>query len=111
MKPLFGVMVVVMIYTGTVLGVEVYKGAESMVLQGGRFGDVPFAHVKHHLAVEDCNACHNLFPKQKGSIDQLKASGQLRSQEVMGQCTSCHLTKDRKGKKSGPTSCSGCHSG
>lgn len=108
-KSLVYMMVPLAIFGGTVLALDAYKGPENMVLQGGQFGDVPFAHKKHHTAVSDCNACHNLFPKAKDSISQLKAKGTLRSREVMGQCTTCHMAKARKGEKSGPTSCAGCH--
>ena len=99
------------LFGGSLLALETYKGPENMVLHGGRFGDVLFAHQKHHTAVGDCNACHNLFPKEKNSISQLKAKGKLRNREVMGQCTSCHFVKSKTGEKSGPTSCGGCHKG
>ena len=101
--------VCVTIFGGAVMALDVSKGPENMVLHGGRFGDVPFAHQRHHAAVGNCNACHNLFPKAKDSISQLKAKGKLRSREVMGQCTACHFEKSKKGEKSGPTSCNGCH--
>ena len=106
-----GYFVLTIIFGGNVLAQEVYKGPEKMVLDGGRFGDVPFVHKKHHEAVRDCNACHNLFQKTKGSIDQLKATGTLRRREVMDQCTACHFAKNKEGEKSGPTSCGGCHKG
>ena len=111
MKLYVVLFVFVATFGGAALAMDAYKGAENMVLHGGRFGEVPFAHKKHHEAVGNCNACHNLFPKAKGAISQLMEKGKLRSRQVMGQCTACHFDKNRKGEKSGPTSCGGCHRG
>lgn len=81
----------------------------SKVLSGGTFGDVPFAHEAHQSALDSCDGCHDLFPKTSGAVERLKSEGRLYSRQVMNQCTSCHLMRERNGLKTGPTSCSGCH--
>ena len=98
-------------YSVSALGVEQYKGVDNMLLEAGRFGAVPFEHKKHHVAVKDCASCHDLFPKARGSISRLKSGGRLHRRQVMDQCTSCHFDRAQKGKKTGPTSCGGCHKG
>jgi cytochrome c-type protein NrfB len=79
------------------------KGAADMMLQGGKPGDVPFAHHLHQSNLGNCDLCHNLFPQAKGSIDKLKAEGKLKKKEVMDQCRDCHK------EKQGPIKCSECH--
>jgi cytochrome c-type protein NrfB len=79
------------------------KGAADMILQGGKPGDVPFAHHLHQSHLGNCDLCHNLFPQTKGSIDKLKAEGKLKKKEVMDQCQACHR------QKAGPLKCGECH--
>lgn len=109
MKFTIALLLLVMAFATVVMASDEYKGAENLVLQGGQFGNIFFPHKKHHGVLNDCNLCHNLFPKIKGSIARLKAKGSLRRRQVMGQCTSCHFARLRKGQKAGPTSCGGCH--
>jgi hypothetical protein len=85
-------------------------GAEHITLDGGRTGSVPFPHRIHQDSSGNCEQCHEMFPQQQGSIDQLKKEGNLKKKQVMNQlCTKCHRQKKREGVKSGPTSCTGCH--
>ncbi len=86
------------------------KGAKEMLLFGGNKGDVVFPHYMHQSLLEDCNKCHNLFPKTKGSIEKLKANKKLKIKQVMKQCRNCHKANKRAGKKAGPTGCKACHS-
>jgi len=85
------------------------KGAGEMVLQGGKLGNVPFPHHRHHDALGDCAPCHNLFPKVAGVIERLKVEGKLQKKKVMKQCRGCHKEKASKEEKTGPTSCKDCH--
>ncbi len=89
---------------------EQNKGAEQMELEGGTRGPVPFPHRQHQDNLEDCNACHALFPQEAGAIGKLHAEGTLKRQQVMKeQCIACHRENKREGKDSGPTLCSQCH--
>lgn len=102
---------IAVLFSAAALAVEEYQGAEEMVLEGGRFGKVAFGHKRHQTALKACNVCHDLFPKTPGGIVRLKAEGRLYRRQVMNQCTSCHYERATKGKKTGPTSCGGCHRG
>lgn len=86
------------------------RGPDSMVLEGGSTGWVPFPHHRHQDALGDCMACHNLFPQQAGSIKALKADGKLGKKAVMNACTKCHRNLAKVGQPSGPTGCKQCHS-
>ena len=85
-------------------------GAKQMNLAGGSRGDVPFPHLGHQNRLDDCNACHRLFPQAKGSIEKLKAQGKLKSKQVMNKhCIKCHKQEKKAGRASGPTTCAQCH--
>ncbi|WP_028313478.1 cytochrome c3 family protein [Desulfatibacillum aliphaticivorans] len=84
-------------------------GAAQMTLNGGKTGDVPFPHGQHQTTLGKCDACHGMFPQEKGVIDKNKADGSLKSKAVMNQCTGCHKEMKKAGEKTGPTSCRGCH--
>ena len=86
------------------------RGAEEMLLAGGRKGDVPFPHSIHQAVLKDCDKCHNLFPQVPGSIEKLKANKKLETKQVMKQCRNCHKAKKEAGEKTGPTGCKACHS-
>ncbi len=86
------------------------KGAKDMELNGGNKGNVPFPHHLHQDALKDCNVCHDVFPQKAGAIDDLKSQGKLESKQVMNrQCVKCHKEKRRAGEKTGPVTCSKCH--
>ncbi len=86
------------------------KGAEEMTLRGGKKGPVKFPHAAHQKRLEDCKACHDLFPQEPGVIDKLKAQGKLKKKKVMNaKCVKCHKAQKKAGQASGPTSCSTCH--
>jgi cytochrome c553 len=87
------------------------KGQEKITLDGGKRGDVPFPHRLHqNKLADDCNACHQLFPKKIGIIEQMKAEKKLDSKQVMNKhCIKCHKQLRRKNKPHGPTSCRQCH--
>lgn len=85
-------------------------GAEQMVLDCGNGGPVPFPHHRHQVVVGDCQVCHVLFPQEEGSINKLKAGGQLARKQVMNKlCVQCHKERQRTGQNSGPTTCTECH--
>jgi hypothetical protein len=87
------------------------KGAEKMVLTGGKNGKVPFPHAVHQTILNDCNVCHQLFPQNKGIVDRLKNEGKLKKKQLMKQCQACHRKMKKAGSKAGPTRCKACHSG
>lgn len=86
-------------------------GKAELILPGGTPGDVPFPHRLHQETLKDCNLCHDMFPREKGVIEKLKAEDKLRRKQVMNaKCTKCHRDNQLEGKNSGPVTCSGCHS-
>jgi hypothetical protein len=87
------------------------KGAENMVLDGGRNGKVPFSHAVHQATLKDCAVCHRLFPQEPGIVETLKKEGKLKKRQVMKQCQTCHRETKKTGEKTGPTACKACHSG
>ena len=65
----------------------------------------------YEKCLTDCNVCHEVFPQEKGVIEKLKAEKQLKKKQVMNaQCIKCHRAKKKAGEKTGPTTCSKCHS-
>ena len=89
---------------------ETNKGANEMVIPSGNQGDVKFPHHQHQEALIDCMLCHDLFPQQAGSIQDLKQKGTLAQKQVMNkQCVKCHKAKKDAGEKSGPVTCTQCH--
>jgi len=87
------------------------KGQENITLDGGKRGVVAFPHRLHQdKLADDCNACHQLFPKKMGIIKQMKSEKTLDSKQVMNKhCIKCHKQLRRKNKPHGPTSCRKCH--
>ena len=102
---------VMMLIPFSLRAAEPNKGAEQIVIDGGRQGPVPFPHHRHQTALNDCNACHAVFPQEAGSIDRLKAAGTLKAKsDVMNKlCVKCHRAKRSANEKSGPVTCSACH--
>lgn len=86
------------------------KGAETIEINGGKRGNVPFPHRQHQTQLGDCQICHTVFPQKAGAIAELKAEGKLENKYVMNKlCTKCHKEKKNAGQKSGPTTCAKCH--
>ena len=86
------------------------KGQDNIKLNGGNRGHVFFPHHQHQTALEDCNLCHLTFPQLRGSVDDLKSQGKLKPKQVMNKlCLKCHTAKKKEGLKTGPTTCSKCH--
>jgi len=85
------------------------RGAENMLLFGGKKGDVPFPHNTHQVALQDCTKCHNLFTQKPGAIEKLKADKKLKAKQIMKQCRNCHKAKKKAGEKAGPIGCKACH--
>jgi len=102
-----GVSILALSFVGTAFAGG--NGAETMVLKGGSKGDVSFPHKLHQDKLNDCEACHKLFPKEAGAIQKLIAAGTLKKMQVMNNCKSCHKEAKDKGQTAGPTSCKGCH--
>lgn len=85
-------------------------GQEQFDLDGGGRGDVSFPHKLHQDTLGDCNACHDLFPKELGVIEKMKADNKLKRKQVMNaSCIACHKEYKAKGKKFGPVRCNECH--
>jgi len=86
------------------------KGAEIILINGGKARDMHFPHHRHQNVLGDCNTCHDLFPARAGSISELKKQGKLKKKQVMQEhCIACHKKKKAAGEKTGPTSCARCH--
>lgn len=86
------------------------QGAAQISLDGGSRGVVLFPHHRHQTVLNDCQACHTLFPQEQGGIIRLKKEGKLVKKQVMNKhCIKCHKAIKRTGAKSGPTTCSKCH--
>ena len=86
------------------------KGAESIEIDGGTRGKVPFPHHQHQKNLGDCTICHSVFPQKPGSIEELKAEGKLKKKHVMNKlCTKCHKEMKIAGRKTGPLTCAKCH--
>ncbi len=93
-----------------VVTAEMNNGAEKIELFGGLKGKVPFPHRMHQNKLGDCNICHSFFLQATGSIEDLKAKGELEKRQIMEKlCVNCHKEEKRAGNKSGPTACSKCH--
>lgn len=86
------------------------KGAEQMILDGGRRGSIHFPHRRHQAVIPNCGTCHELFPREADAIVRLKTEGKLAGKQVMNtMCIKCHRAEKRAGKTAGPVSCSECH--
>lgn len=86
------------------------KGAEIILINGGKARDIHFPHRRHQDSLSDCKICHDLFPAEAGSITELKAQGKLKKKQVMeDHCIACHKKRKAVGQSTGPTSCARCH--
>lgn len=86
------------------------KGPETLTIDGGSRGLVPFPHRDHQKRLTDCMVCHGMFDQEKGSIEKAKEQGRLEKKQVMTKlCIHCHRAESKAGKASGPTTCSKCH--
>jgi hypothetical protein len=87
------------------------KGAEIITFEKIKMNQVIFPHHLHQKALENnCNACHDMFPKQPGIIRELITQEKLKHQQVMNdKCIACHKTNVAAGKKAGPVKCTECH--
>ena len=87
------------------------NGADIVIFEKIKMNPVTFPHHLHHkVLVNNCNACHDLFPKQPGIIRELISQKKLQHQQVMNiKCIACHESNIAEGKKSGPVKCTECH--
>ncbi len=86
------------------------KGPETLVIDGGRKGNITLPHREHQQNLKDCKICHSIFPKKAGSINAMKDDGALKKKQVMNKlCLNCHRALKKAGRDAGPISCSGCH--
>ena len=85
-------------------------GRDKFDLDGGGRGDMSFPHKLHQDTLGSCNTFHDLFPKELGGIEKMKADGKLKRRQVMNDsCIACHKVYKAKGKKFGPLRCNECH--
>lgn len=91
------------------MAAEKNMGAPTLVIPGGKNGDVSLPHELHQAVLGDCTLCHQLFPQEAGVIVQLKDAGTLRKMQVMKQCQNCHKERAKAGQKAGPVKCAECH--
>jgi len=85
------------------------KGAAYIDLPSGELGVVDFPHKLHQRKLRDCEVCHRLYPEELGAIEKSIGARTLKRKQVMGECIDCHRQTAIAGKKSGTTSCRGCH--
>ena len=103
-------VVVLAVATAFSVQAQTEKGSAQMSLHGGSRGPVPFNHADHQNRLQDCLFCHGLFPQEKGSIEKLKAGGELKKKQVMNKlCIKCHKAEKTAGKTAGPLTCNQCH--
>ncbi len=90
---------------------ELEKGADRIQLNsGGAMAEVTFPHHRHQEVVNDCNACHSVFPMAPGIIGGKIAQQQFRKQQVMNEtCLGCHRAMKKAGETTGPVACNQCH--
>ena len=89
---------------------DMKTGEENKELSGGSRGKIFFPHRMHQKNLGDCNICHSIFPKSPGSIEAMKARGEIRKKQIMKElCITCHKAEQKAGHKAGPTRCSKCH--
>ncbi|MBF0451393.1 MAG: cytochrome c3 family protein [Candidatus Magnetomorum sp.] len=82
------------------------QNPEKIQINGGFMGTISFAHTLHENAIDDCQKCHAVFPKQTGIIQDLKDKSLFKKKHVMTTlCIACHKIE----KNTGPTMCNGCH--
>lgn len=86
------------------------RGPETLIINGGRRGNVRLPHRQHQQRLKDCRICHRFFPQKVGSIEKLKAAGKLEKKQVMKHlCIHCHRKRKKAGRPAGPVSCRTCH--
>jgi cytochrome c2 len=104
-----GTVLILLVVCIAAVAAEKNMGAASLVIPGGNKGDVTLPHQTHQTVLNDCEKCHNLFPRQAGAITALKENGDLKKMQVMRECQACHREMAKAGSKTGPTRCDGCH--
>ena len=86
------------------------RGAKEIDISAGHKGNVHFPHHAHQDALNDCNACHSVFPQKAGGISELMGTGELVRKQVMNDvCRKCHKEREAARQKTGPTACAKCH--
>jgi hypothetical protein len=89
------------------LAAEQDRGAETIIIQTGE--DKPnilFEHHAHQERIEDCDACHQHYAREKGAILSAKKAGEFEPKSVMHECRLCHHQRG-----AGPVKeCEDCHS-
>ena len=76
---------------------------------------VNYNHTKHSAVAPDCKSCHHTWkdgtPKKCSECHKAKKDGKaLGSKKALHKaCKDCHKDMKKAGKKTGPTSCKGCH--
>ena len=71
-----GILIITVIIGANVIAEN--KGAEIILIHGGKMRDIHFPHHRHQNALGECNVCHDLFPARAGSIAELKSQGKLK---------------------------------
>ena len=103
-----GISIMSVVFAGVAFAEN--NGAETMVLQGGKSGDVTFHHKAHQEKLhQECDACHTLFAKEAGSIEKAIAAGTMKKKDAMKQCVACHKAEKAKNAAAGPIKCKECH--
>jgi cytochrome c2 len=109
-KAVLSLFVMLAVLVGTMAFSEQEKTIKPVIaITAGDKGDVTFPHEKHRKAIEDCMACHKLYPQKTDSINSEKKAGKIKDKQVMGTCLACHRSMKAENKKTGPTSCGDCH--
>ncbi len=77
---------------------------------------VNYNHAKHSAVAPDCKSCHHTWkgdgaPEKCSECHTAKKDGKkLAIKAALHKtCKDCHKDMKKAGKKTGPTSCKGCH--
>ncbi len=102
-----------------VTAAEVNKGAATYTIDKckERKSAVTFHHYQHqNIQGVTCKTCHHKMvegktPRACFECHQCKKQGKIPSARMAfhKNCRGCHRTMKKEGKKTGPTTCSGCH--
>ncbi len=99
------------ILTAAIAFAGLNTGAPEITLKSGKKKNVNFPHKRHQESLKDCTICHSIFPMEQNVIEKKISEGAMKKKTVMKKCQGCHRKMAKQGIKTGPTSCSKCHTG
>ena len=87
------------------------SGKAEINLSTGKKKSVQFPHKTHQTKLQNCSLCHDMFPMEENSIKNMIDKGDVKKKTIMNNCKACHKKMKKAGETTGPTGCSGCHTG